>query len=100
MCWMAAPNVDRADYSDKTAPVIVTLNGATNATVSVGGVAEDTIRNIENLTGGSGNDTSLVTVLANNFIGGAGNDTLRGGLRCRYPGWRSGAGCTPLPERQ
>ena len=40
--------IDRADYSDKTAAVSVTLNGATNATVKVGGVAEDTIRNIEN----------------------------------------------------
>ena len=48
---------DLASYSDKTTSVVVTLNGATNAMVTVGGVAEDTIRNIENVIGGSGNDT-------------------------------------------
>ena len=44
--------IDTADYRDKTTAVSVTLNGATNATVKVGGVAEDTIRNIENVIGG------------------------------------------------
>ena len=57
----------------------MTLNGATNATVTVGGVAEDTIRNIENVIGGSGNDTLTGDALANSFIGGAGNDLLKGG---------------------
>ena len=60
--------------------------------MSVGGVAEDTIRNIENVTGGSGNDTLTGDALANNFIGGAGtdllkgaggNDVLDGGAECR-----------------
>ena len=45
--------VDTADYGDKSTSVVVTLNGATNATVKVGGVNEDTIRNIENVTGGT-----------------------------------------------
>ena len=43
----------------------MTLNGPTNATVTVGGVAEDTIRNIENVIGGSGNDTLTGDALAN-----------------------------------
>ena len=42
---------DTADFSDKTGAVGVTLNGATDATVTVGGVAEDTVRNIENVYG-------------------------------------------------
>ena len=79
---------DTANYIDKSAPVFVTLNGSTAATVFVGGVAEDTIRNIENLVGGSAGDTlrgdSGVNVLqglsGNDFLdGGAGLDTLIGG---------------------
>ncbi|MFN4017878.1 MAG: beta strand repeat-containing protein, partial [Reyranella sp.] len=72
--------VDTADYSDKTASVSVTLNGAENAIVTVGGVAEDTIRNIERVTGGAGNDTLTGDALANMLAGGAGDDVLKGGL--------------------
>jgi Ca2+-binding RTX toxin-like protein len=71
--------VDKADYTDKTAAVVVTLNGAANATVTVGGVAEDTIRNIENVTGGTAGDTLTGDALSNVLAGGGGNDTLRGG---------------------
>lgn len=71
--------LDTAVYSDKTGAVVVTLNGATNATVTVGGVAEDTIRNIENVTGGAGADRLTGDGLANVLNGGAGNDTIRGG---------------------
>ena len=56
---------DWADYSDKTTAVSVTLAGAANAIVKVSGVAEDTIRNIENVQGGSGNDTLVGDGLAN-----------------------------------
>jgi len=71
--------VDTADYGDKTDSVAVTLNGASAASVTVGGVAEDTLRNIENLTGGSGNDTLTGDGLANRLEGGAGDDVLKGG---------------------
>ena len=57
----------------------MTLNGATNAIVTVGGVAEDTIRNIENVQGGSGNDVLIGDGLANELCGLGGNDILRGG---------------------
>jgi Ca2+-binding RTX toxin-like protein len=70
---------DLASYAEKTLPVVVTLNGATNATLTVGGVAEDTLRNIENIQGGSGNDTLSGDTLANWIVGGAGDDTLSGG---------------------
>ena len=71
--------VDTADYSDKTTSVVITLNGSTNATATIGGLAEDTLRNIENINGGAGNDT-LTGDLNNNVLkGGAGNDILNGG---------------------
>ena len=72
--------IDTADYSDKTAAVSVTLNGSTAVSVLVGGVAEDTLLNIENVTGGAGADALTGDALANVLLGGGGNDTLRGGL--------------------
>ena len=66
----------------------MTLNGATNAIVKVGGIAEDTIRNIENVHGGSGNDTLTGDGLANELRGAGGNDLLRGGARQRRAGRR------------
>jgi Ca2+-binding RTX toxin-like protein len=69
---------DTANFSDKTTAVVLTLNGATNATATIGGVAEDTIVNIENITGGSAADTLTGDILANTLIGNSGNDTLLG----------------------
>ena len=45
----------------------------------IGGVAEDTIRNIERVYGGSGDDTLTGDGKANLFHGGGGEDTLDGG---------------------
>jgi uncharacterized delta-60 repeat protein len=70
---------DTADYSDKIADVAVTLNGAVDASVMVGGVAEDTLRSIENLIGGAGNDALTGDGADNSFRGGEGADTLDGG---------------------
>jgi nitrogen regulatory protein PII-like uncharacterized protein len=71
--------LDTADFSDKSVAVSVVLNGSTDAIVAVGGVAEDTIRNIENLIGGDGNDFFTGDAADNIFRGGAGADTLDGG---------------------
>jgi serralysin len=71
---------DTADFSDKSAIVSVTLNGAITATVTVGGIAEDTVKNIENIIGGSNNDTLIGDGLSNRLDGGLGNDTLNGGI--------------------
>jgi Ca2+-binding RTX toxin-like protein len=70
---------DTADYSDKAFAVTATLKGATASTVVVAGFNEkDTIRNIENLTGGSKNDTFTGDGLANTLSGNDGNDRLSG----------------------
>lgn len=71
--------LDIADYRDKTTAVAVTLNGASNAGVTVGGVAEDTLRSIESVFGGTAVDTLTGDGLANTFRGGEGADVLRGG---------------------
>jgi Ca2+-binding RTX toxin-like protein len=70
---------DTADYSDKTTAVVVNLNKSANATVYINGAAEDTIKNIENITGGSGADQLTGDALTNTFIGGSGNDVIDGG---------------------
>ena len=71
-------NIDTADYSDKTQKVEVTLKGATLAVVKINGVAEDSIRNIENLIGGSVGDKFIGDGFANLLDGRNGNDTLSG----------------------
>jgi Ca2+-binding RTX toxin-like protein len=60
-------------------------NDTLDASSSKGAVNLDMTRknnnfsNIENLTGGAGNDTLIGDSNANTLIGGAGNDTLKGG---------------------
>jgi Ca2+-binding RTX toxin-like protein len=58
---------------------VLTLNGAANATATIGGVAEDTLRNIENVLGGTGDDRLTGDAAANLLSGGGGNDILDGG---------------------
>jgi Ca2+-binding RTX toxin-like protein len=72
--------VDTADYRDKTVSVVATLNGGADAVVKVGGVFEDTIRNIENISGGSAGDTLTGDAFANVLLGNDGADFLTGGL--------------------
>ncbi|NKD78108.1 hypothetical protein HEQ60_10090, partial [Haematospirillum sp. H1815] len=79
---------DNVSYSNTDKPVKVTLRGVKEATVYVNGVAEDTLRNIENVIGGSGNDELTGDDKANwldgllgddELYGGDGNDSLTGG---------------------
>jgi len=70
---------DTGDYSDKTTAVVVRLNQSADATVFVNNAAEDTIKNIENVTSGSGADQLTGDALANTLKGGAGNDVINGG---------------------
>jgi Ca2+-binding RTX toxin-like protein len=59
--------------------ISVTLNTSTDATVTVTGGADDTIVNVENVTGTSGDDTITGDSADNTIVGGAGADTLTGG---------------------
>jgi Ca2+-binding RTX toxin-like protein len=70
--------LDTIIYRDKFIPVVVDLKGATGASVSVGGVVEDTIKNFENVIGGHAGDTLTGDGLANLLSGGLGNDLLAG----------------------
>jgi serralysin len=70
--------LDAAIYSEKTAAISVTLKGSTPVRVVVGGVAEDTILNIESITGGSGSDRLVGDAFANTLVGGAGRDSIFG----------------------
>lgn len=69
--------IDTADYSYTTAGVTVSLAVTAAQTVAVGDV--DTITEMENLTGGSGNDTLTGTNAANTIDGGAGDDIIDAG---------------------
>jgi Ca2+-binding RTX toxin-like protein len=59
--------------------VSVTLNGKKAVDVTVGGIAEDRIKNFENIEGGSQADTFTGDKLKNRLDGGGGSDTIDGG---------------------
>lgn len=69
---------DIADYQDKTAQVEVTLNGGTSASVKVNGAIEDSIVNIEGVSGGTAADILTGDGLANRLSGNGGADILSG----------------------
>ena len=71
--------IDTADYSDRTQPVFFTFIGNGNANVQVGGVGEDTIRNIEIVMGGWGDDRFIGDFNNNVFSGGEGIDSVEYG---------------------
>jgi|GEM_PF-927975 len=61
--------------------VSVTLNGANAGAAVLSGTSNrtDTVNNIENVTGGAGNDTIIGDTNANVFMGRGGNDSIDGG---------------------
>ena len=62
----------------------MTLSGGADAVVKVGGVSEDTVKSIENVYGGSGEDTVTGDGFANGLYGGDGDDLLKGGQWSRF----------------
>jgi len=68
--------IDWVEYSDRTANMTVNLGVTIAQTVT--GLELDTISNVENVRGGSGNDTLTGNASANILVGGLGNDTLSG----------------------
>ena len=80
---------DTVSYADRTLSVNVKLDGKHEVKVKVDGVAEDKIKNVENVTGGTAGDTLVGDKLANKLVGyngadllkgNAGNDMLNGGM--------------------
>ncbi len=79
---------DEVNYQALSSSIEVSLDGENDTTVIVNSIAEDTIKNIENVTGSSANDT-IIGDQKNNILkgdsgedilkGGFGNDTLKGG---------------------
>jgi Ca2+-binding RTX toxin-like protein len=71
--------VDTVDYGFATSAVKVALKGSAYATVTYANSADDKVRNVENVTGGSGGDSLAGDKLANTLAGAGGKDTLAGG---------------------
>ncbi|HEX8029062.1 MAG TPA: cadherin domain-containing protein, partial [Vicinamibacterales bacterium] len=70
--------VDTASYVGETDGMFVDLITGTARRGSAAAIVEDTLTAIENVTGGSGNDTISGNNAANRLDGGNGNDTLVG----------------------
>ncbi len=70
--------IDTASYAEKTLSVAVTLNRSSTVVVTIDGTAEDSIRNIENVIGGAGDDTLVGDLSVNVLSGGGGDDILQG----------------------
>ncbi len=68
---------DTVDYSYLGTALTLNLAATTAQAVATG--ESDTISNVENATGGSGNDVITGTATSNVLNGGEGNDTLTGG---------------------
>ena len=66
---------DTISFADQTSQVYFDLSSSENG----GNYGYKVVSNIENITGGSGNDTLIGDGNANTIVGGAGNDTLVGG---------------------
>lgn len=69
---------DSVYYTEQTKSVSVTLNGSTFAPVTVGGAVEDTIRNFENVFGGTAADRLIGDSRHNALVGLGGRDSLSG----------------------
>jgi len=82
---------DLADYQSESGALTITLNGASDATVYVDGVAEDILRSIEELAGGSAGDVFTGDATDNWFVGGGGKDILDGGAGNDWVSYREKA---------
>ncbi len=66
-------------FADSVAPVRVNLNGSAESDVHIGIFDRGTLKNVENIVGGDGNDTITGDGFVNLLNGHNGNDTLNGG---------------------
>jgi Ca2+-binding RTX toxin-like protein len=72
------PGSDQADYGDHSAAVTVTINNIANDGQGGGAEGDNVRTDIENLRGGSNNDTLTGSTLDNQIEGLGGNDTIMG----------------------
>ena len=70
--------IDTASFAGETDALFVDLVAGTSRRGLAANPIEDTLVGIENVSGGSGNDTISGTGAANSLDGGAGDDTLLG----------------------
>lgn len=76
--WMSGGiGTDTLDYATRTAALNVTLDGKGND--GQAGEKDNAQADIENITGGEGNDMIVGSALNNALIGGGGKDTIYGG---------------------
>jgi Ca2+-binding RTX toxin-like protein len=69
--------LDTLSYGAAVIAALVNLGGlGASGTASGGGGGSDSVRNFENVTGGSGNDSFIGTIGDNVFSGGDGTDTV------------------------
>jgi Ca2+-binding RTX toxin-like protein len=68
---------DTAKYSEKTTALTIDIDS--NADDGASGEKDNIKTDVENIAGGSGNDTITGSPAANAITGGSGNDTLYGG---------------------
>jgi hypothetical protein len=75
--FIGAAGTDTAKYSEKTKGL--TLDIDNSADDGIAGEKDNIKSDVENITGGSGNDTITGSSAANNISGGSGNDMMYGG---------------------
>ena len=73
------PGVDTVSYAARTTAVRVTLDGVADSGSVAAAEADRVLATVENVIGGSGDDTIVGSAGANVLDGGAGDDTISGG---------------------
>ena len=71
--------MDTVFYSSRTSPVVVTVGAGANDGEVALDEADDVQSDVENVTGGSGNDDLTGSSAANKLRGGGGRDEINGG---------------------
>jgi Ca2+-binding RTX toxin-like protein len=69
---------DTVSYASRTVAVVVLIDGIAHSGEAL--ETDKVMLDVENVTGGAGNDTITGSVGDNVLVGGAGNDTIFGGL--------------------
>lgn len=75
--FIGGAGTDTAKYSEKTSSLNIDIDS--QADDGVAGEKDNIKTDVENITGGSGNDTISGSSVANTLAGGSGNDTISGG---------------------